>query len=229
MLENAKVDVIIPSWENNRMLEIAENSIKQNTTVDINFFKQDNSFNKGWMGFCNEGIKASLETDSKYVLLSNDDIVVSPTSDWARTMICIMDKYPTIGSIGPLSNMAMGWAGIDQLRTKDVEFTRVPYISHFFVFLRKDTIRKVGLLDTTLSGGDDLDYCFRLDQSDYMIAVTPKVFVWHHYAQTGKKMYSQWDTEEYTRKIAKGLIDKHGFKKYIYGMTGFHTGDKTWS
>lgn len=225
-----KIDVVIPSYQNESMYAIAKESIKRHTCLELRFFNQDRNINKGWMGSCNEAIKASLETDdSDYILLSNDDVIVSPVSDWGF-MAQILDRNKKIGAIGPLTNFACGWSRLNEnhIGSIGLEYYRVPYISFFYVLIRKDVIREIGLLDEKLPGGDDLDYSFRINEAGYMTCVTPKVFVWHHYGQTGKKLYGgYWDSEEHTNRINTALIHKHGFKKFIFSMSGYEEKEKT--
>jgi len=92
----------------------------------------------------------------------------------------------------------------------------VKVLSFFFVMMPLKAIQETGFFDETLPGGDDVDYCIRLRDLNYKLAVNPSVFVWHHYGQTGKNIYGEyWDSEEHTEKIKKALIDKHGFEKYV--------------
>lgn len=215
----------MPTWENDVMYNQAKQSLIHNTSKDLRFYKfKDNTINKGWIGSCNEGIKASLNSDADYVLLTNDDILASPTSDWANVMSNIMGKYEKIGALGPLSDKAMGRSKLDSNTASmgKVEFFRVPFISFFFILLRKSMIREIGTLDESLPGGDDLDYSFRINDAGYMTCVTPKVYIKHECSVTGKKLYGNyWNSSEYTEKINHALIRKHGFKRYVYGMMGY--------
>lgn len=227
-IKKDKIDCIIPSWENDALLQTAKNSIIANTTVDLRFYSFGNpAVNKGWIGFCNEGITEALKSDSEYILLSNNDIIVSPTADWGKIVIKIFKDNPKIGAIGPLTNRACGWSNLNfqNCLMSNLDCFRVPFISHFFVVLRTEAVRQVGLLDENLPGGDDLDYSIRLNSAGFYTMVTPKIYVSHEYAQTGKKIYGNyWDSEEYTEKINTALIKKHGFKKFIYMMFGYEEG-----
>lgn len=220
-----KIDCIIPSWENAEMLMAAKNSIIANTAVDLRFFSFGNAkINKGWMGFCNEGMTEALKGDSEYILLSNDDILVSPTADWGKIVLKIFEDNPKIGAVGPLTNRACGWSTLNQQNClmSGLDYLRVPFLSHFFVVLRTAVIKQIGLLDEDLPGGDDLDYSIRLNQAGFYTVVTPKIYVEHRYAQTGKKIYGNyWDSEDHTDKINTALIRKHGFKKFTYAMFGY--------
>jgi len=220
------IDVVMPTWENERMATVAKQTITQNTSLPIRFYKDEQKVtNKGWMWYCNEGLKESLDNyDSEYVLLTNDDIQVGPMTDWAIQMTMIMDKFKDIGAVGPLTNRACGWSVLNEQNCLkgNIDFFKVPYISFFFILLRKEAIKKVGYLDENLPGGDDLDLSFRLIDAGYSVAITPKVYVNHLYAQTGKRIYgSYWDSPVMSEKIHKALCDKHGFKRVICAFTGY--------
>lgn len=220
-----KIDCIVPSWENPAQLAVAKSSIAANTTIDLRFYSFGNpEINKGWMGFCNEGMTEALAGDSEYILLANDDIIVSPTTDWGKIVFRIFESNPKVGAVGPLTNRACGWSTLNfqNCLMGGMDYFRVPFLSHFFVVFRTAAVKAIGLLDENLPGGDDLDYSIRLNDAGFYTVVTPKVYVQHEYAQTGKKIYgSYWDSEGYTDKIHKALIQKHGFKRFNNAMFGY--------
>ena len=208
------------------MKQEAVQSLVQNTRMSLNIYKFPNlAINLGWIGGCNFALEKMEDCD--YVVLVNDDILMPAVCDWCENMVNVMEDNLTIGAVGPVTNNAMGWSRIAPFNCTLKRPIEVPYLAFFMVMLRTEAIRKVGLLDKDLPGGDDLDYCLRLRENGYKIAITPNVFVWHYYAQTGKKLYGNyWDSEEHTEKINNALIRKHGFKKYInskYVMEGSHT------
>jgi GT2 family glycosyltransferase len=164
---------------------------------------------------------AMQNTDSEYVLLVNDDIIMTGITDWAEQIIELMKNHK-IGSVSCLTNNAAGWGTVQNFPSNyyRLEYMRVPWLSHFFVMIKKEAIKKVGFLDDELPGGDDIDYCIRMNDAGYWCVLTPKVFCWHHYAQTGKRIFGKyWDSEEHTEKINNAMIKKHGFKKFIYTMS----------
>lgn len=223
IIQRKKIDVIMPTWENEEMAATAKQSLVETTRHELRFYKfNDTLINKGWIGYCNEGIRSSLENnDSDYILLVNDDIIMTGMTDWADKMIELMQQLK-IGSVSCLTNNAAGWGVVQNFPAAyyKLEYLRVPWLSHFFVLLKKEMIHKIGVLDESLPGGDDIDYCIRVNDAGYWCVLTPKVFCWHHYAKTGKRLFgSYWDSEEYTDKINQAIIKKHGFKKYIYTMT----------
>lgn len=171
------------------------------------------------MGGCNLGLAKAKEYD--YVILANDDILALPVNDWLKNMIEVMENKPECGALTVLTMNAMGFCRLSE-QTCSVKIPyEVPFCSFFFVMLRSSAIEKTGLLDEGLPGGDDLDYSYRLRKAGYKIGVTPSVFIWHHYAQTGRAIYGDyWDSPEHNNKIQTALIKKHGFKEYTNFMNG---------
>lgn len=209
----------MPSYQNQEMQKASLKSLVYNTSIPFDNIKLfDENINYGWMKACNMGIKESPDVD--YIVLSNDDIIVPAVCDWARVMIDIMDTKKEIGALSVLSYNVAGASRLNNDNCLMKQPYEVPWCVFFFIMLRNEAIKKIGLLDEDLPGGDDLDYCMRLREAGYKIAVTPQVFIWHHYGQTGKKVYNDWDSEEHEFNISRALIRKHGFKKYVYNKYG---------
>lgn len=190
-------------------------TLMNNTSVAIDNFAFPDRMNRGWIGGCNLGLEYSRDYD--YIILANDDILVPNVCDWGQTMISTMEANKQIGALSVLTMNAMGYARLTKENCIMRQPYEVPFCSFFFVMLRGETVKKVGLLDNDLPGGDDLDYCLRIKDAGYKVAITPQVFVWHHYGQTGKKIYGDyWDSPAYKENIDHALIRKHGFHKFTY-------------
>lgn len=216
-MSEKRILVVMPSHKNEAMKDTALKSIVNNTELKIDIFKFPDNKNRGWMSSCNLGLEKAKEYE--YIILANDDIIVPPVCDWAKSMVMVMDLNPGIGALSALSWFVMGWAKLNEQTALLKQPYQVPYCSFFFVMLRSEAVQRIGLLDESLPGGDDLDYCLRLKERGYAIAINPQVFVWHHYAQTGKKEFGNyWDSEEHTEKINQALINKHGYRKFVYNQ-----------
>ena len=221
-----KIALVMPSYQNRAMCREALTTLVNNTAEKLVIHPFEDNVNHGWIKGCNIGIEATKGTE--YVVLANDDILVPGLNDWAGTMLNVMDINKNIGALSVLTMNAMGYATLNAENCVMKTPYEVPFCSFFFVMLRREAIEKAGLLDESLPGGDDLDYCMRLREAGYKIAITPQVFIWHHYAQTGKRIFGNyWDSEEHTEKINHALIRKHGFKKFIYSKyLGLEQGGK---
>lgn len=171
--------------------------------------------NLGWMGGINGGVKWALENKpAKYFCFINDDVqIVDHDYGWITKMLLAFQK-PGIGAVGPVSNMVMGYQ-----HNKYIGYP--PYmesarLSGLCLLTTREIIEKVGLLDESLPGGDDLDMSIRIRDAGYKLCICRRTFILHHYAQTGKRVHGDyWDSRKHSEDIAGALIHKHGFKKYF--------------
>lgn len=209
-----KLLVVMPS-QNLQLKNEALATLKANTRVEFDVFEFPDSINRGWMGGCNLGIAHGID-NYEYMLFANDDILAVPCSDWAAEMLSVMDAKKDVGALSCLTVNAMGMSRINVENCTVSTAFEVPACSFFFVMMRAAAIKDAGLFDVNLPGGDDLDYCYRLRAAGYRIGITPKVFVWHHYAQTGRKVYGDyWDSAEHAEKIRFAMIKKHGYQAMV--------------
>ena len=130
-------------------------------------------------------------------------------------MITMFEYYPDVGAVGPASNAVLRWQsmGLDAR-----PYHEVSALSGFCFLTRKEIIEKIGLLDESLFGGDDIDYSIRIRDANYKLVCCRKSFVYHYYAQTGKKLHPDWDSKDWAERISLDLIRKHGFRKYYQTM-----------
>lgn len=171
--------------------------------------------NLGWMGGVNGGIEwAMAHNPAKYIGWINDDVQITDQDcGWLTKMVLVFQKEG-IGAVGPTSNAIMGYQhhghiGLPSL----VEATR---LSGMCFITKREVIEKVGRLDGSLPGGDDLDYSIRVRKAGYKLAICRRVFMFHHYATTGRKVHGQyWDSRDHTDAINNALIAKHGFMDWF--------------
>lgn len=240
---NPLVDIIIPTYDNTAIVNRAIRSVMRFTTIpyrliivnnheipgEIKLENPEGNFdfvsmlnmkeNKGWIGGINAGIrhlKQSEEGLSPYILFLNDDIqILDQQNDWLTNMIKIFEYYNDVGAVGPISNSVLKWQSLGY--TSEMEYGpyhEVSVLSGFCFLTKKEVIEKIGELDETLFGGDDLDYSIRIKQAGYRLVCCRKTFVYHYYAQTGKRLHSDWDSQEWGDKIAADIIRKHGLREY---------------
>lgn len=172
--------------------------------------------NKGWMGGINAGIKYIQENSglAKYVLFLNDDIqIIDQHFDWLSNMVNIMEYYEDVGAVGPISNAVMMRQNLQYQIGRGYQEESV--LSGFCMLVRGEVIKSVGLLDENLLGGDDVDYSIRMRDAGWKLVVCRRSFVYHYYGQTGRRLHSDWDTRDWSEKIERELIRKHGLKKLL--------------
>jgi GT2 family glycosyltransferase len=173
--------------------------------------------NKGWMGGINAGIKHIMKNEgglSKYVLFINDDIqIIDQQYSWLSNMVNVMEYYPEVGAVGPISNAVMHRQSINWNEHKPYHEESV--LSGFCFLTRREVIEKIGVLDETLFGGDDVDYSIRIREAGYKLVCCRRSFVFHYYAQTGRRLHADWDTRPWAEKIDREIIRKHGLRKLL--------------
>ena len=132
----------------------------------------------------NMGIEACPYDD--IILLNDDCVLLEPTFG---PLFEVSAKYPSVGILSPLIRGCVGnvlqryheqakwWAADETIKfvwgNKPVCFP--------CVLLRRDMIRKIGLLDETIEGYgfDDNEYCERARRMGWDTAVTSRVIVQH--------------------------------------------------
>lgn len=167
--------------------------------------------NKGWEG----GLKAALAySDAPYILFSNDDIAVpSHQKDWLTKLLAHFVD-PKVGAVGPTSNVVMGAQHVMTHDERDV--FEVPFLINFFCLIRREALDKVGGIDDTLSGGDDLDQSIRLRKSGYKLLCDRQVFIWHHGFKSGERKHgADYNSIAQVERTNFGLMMKHGLREYM--------------
>lgn len=162
-----------------------------------------NNENKWWCGGINQGIRLALESD--YTVFMNDDIVVGP--NWLEQLTSVLKYDKSVGAVGPLCSSPRDWQNYDRVKEKihpslpsvdrpredvlamnkalesfDKRYIHVKGMLAFFLTaFRTETIKQIGYLDERfLHGGDDDDYCRRLENAGYKLALSLGCYTIHH-------------------------------------------------
>jgi len=234
---NEKVDIIIPTYKNLRGIKLCLDSIKACTDLPYNIIVVNNGTDeelhkylekradiryvkKPRMNFSqgmNTGIQAG---SSKYILLMNDDIIVS--KGWLGEMVKACTEG--VGAVGPLSNCDKGWrhnynlsiGGVDLLpgmNTFEQIEPAVPQIydykspyqdvierdwtAFYCTLIPRAVINRVGLLNEDYTNsGEDVDLCRRIKKCGYRIVDTYKAFVFH-FGAVSRRLLEQEDKGSY--------------------------------
>jgi GT2 family glycosyltransferase len=153
-----------------------------------------NETNLGFAAGNNVGIWASR---GEFVVLLNNDTYV--THGWARDLIRPMLLDPTIGMTGPLTNMCgneqkigLAYSDMVEMARASADFTvrhrrqvfPIRCLAFFCVAIRRKVIDAIGALDEAYTVGyfEDDDYCRRVEEAGYRLAVCDDVFVHHHHS-----------------------------------------------
>lgn len=147
--------------------------------------------NLGYPAACNVGISAA---EGKVVCLLNNDIIL--TEGWADRCMAHLGKYDLVG---PISNYVAGlqqglipeYDGYDSLEREANAFYKsnagkskeVGWLIGFCLFIKRDVVEKVGLLDHETFGygnSEDLDFCYSARRAGFKCGIAQDVYI-HHF------------------------------------------------
>lgn len=210
--------ILVDNASNNETVEYLNSLCETNKRTKVFF----NSTNLGFPKGVNQGINLA---SGKYVLIANNDIVV--TKDWLVRMIEVAESENEIGLVGPISNAVSGvqldktakYDSIAQMHKyakqnqkkncqKIIEFPRVAFLC---TLIKKEVIEKIGGLDERFSPGnfEDDDFCLRAQTSGYKTVIVQDVFI-HHY---GSKSFKANGLDDYAKRLEHNkevFIEKWG-------------------
>lgn len=157
--------------------------------------------NLGFAGGCNVGIRHVLENGAAYVWLLNNDTTVD--AEALGAMVEMADGDVKLGAVGSAIYskaeadrlLAWGggyinfWLGRSRHFLGSVPNDRIEFLTGASLLLRRAALESVGLLDEGFfMYWEDGDYCFRLRQAGWNLAVAGDSLVWHkEQGSVGKK------------------------------------------
>ena len=181
----------------------------------------------GYAGAANRGLRHG---SADYVVLLNSDTIVPRL--WIEGLLDAMASGDNVGMVGPLSNAA-SWQSVPELSDADGwkvnelpagynvddfgelvhalsarRFPRVAFLNGFCLMLRRSVVERVGLLDEAAfpqGYGEEDDYCLRMREAGYELAVADHCFVYH-----AKSKSFGARREALARAGGEALVAKHG-------------------
>ena len=187
-----------------------------------------NSPAKGYTKSANLGL---LESKTKFVVLMNSDVIVTP--GWLEKMNSIFFLDSRIGMVGPLSNTA-SWQSIPELfenndwaknslpedysinKFSDLllkylfpVFPEVPFLNGFCMMIRKELFADIGYFDEEafpIGYGEEDDFVLRARQAGWQIRWADNTYLFH--AQS--RSFTDKKRLELSSFGTKSLIAKHG-------------------
>lgn len=162
-----------------------------------------NTENKGYAGGNNDGIRLAK---GQYVVLLNNDTLVGP--GWLAPMLNLLSTHRNVGLVGPLTNSAGNEQRVNLPNLNEKNFVEVAgqyavlqrgrwfetdKLGFFCVVGRRELFEKNGLLDEQFGIGmfEDDDYCVRVRQAGYKLAIVEDGFVYHKGSMSFKKLPSE--------------------------------------
>ena len=180
-----------------------------------------NDTNLGFARANNMGLK---QASGEFLVLLNNDTVL--TRGWLSSLIRHLYRDPDIGLIGPVTNeigneakVPVGYAQLEDMpqwaasyvRQNDNRLFNIPMLAMFCVALRREVLKRVGLLDEDFEIGmfEDDDYAHRVRQNGYKVVCACDSFV-HHFGQASFKMLSSKKYLEIFEKNRRTYENKWG-------------------
>jgi len=163
--------------------------------------------NLGFVGGNNLGIDYALSILADYILLLNNDTLVSP--DFLTKLVEVLESDPGVGMAGPLiyyykdpgiiwsAGGEVNWklgdssmVGLDQV--DQGQFGTQPYSVDFLtgcaMLLPVEVIQKVGKLDTRFFAYyEDTEWCIRIAKAGFTLKVVPQAKIWHKISKEARE------------------------------------------
>ena len=148
--------------------------------------------NLGFSGGNNVGIRRALSEGADYVWLLNNDTTVDPTA--LRALVERAEADPKVGAVGsaiydvaePKRLQAWGgghvnfWLGRSRNFLSPLSDEKIEFLSGTSLLLRRPVLESLGLFDEGyFFYWEDTDYCFRVRQAGWRLAVAGGSRVWH--------------------------------------------------
>ena len=161
-----------------------------------------NEDNLGFAAANNQGLAIA---DGEYLVLLNNDTVVTP--GWIGTLYRHLERDSTLGIIGPVTNnignearIQIQYSDMEEMVEESQKYTRMHIgklhkmhtAAFFCVMMPRHIYEKVGPLDEAFGRGffEDDDYCRRIQHHGYSVACAEDVFIHHHLSASFNKLRS---------------------------------------
>lgn len=138
-----------------------------------------NEENEGFAKACNRGGRA---VESRYVLLLNNDLTLSPGS--LAAMVAYADAHPRVGAVTPVmcwpdgrpQGPRLGWRGLLK-----GEAVRLSFAPGTCLLLRREALDGIDWLDEAFFFyNEDIDLSWRLKKAGWDLVCLTRVKVLHH-------------------------------------------------
>jgi GT2 family glycosyltransferase/glycosyltransferase involved in cell wall biosynthesis len=196
--------------------------LQQISRADKNVNVVLNSTNYGFPKAINQGIKIA---EGKYILIANNDIVITKNS--IKRMIEISESDEKIGIVGPISNIVSGMQHDKEAKYDSIEemhkyaeriseknkgqVQQFPRVAFLCTLIKREVIEKIGGLDERFSPGnfEDDDFCLRAQLAGYKTVIAKDVFI-HHYGSKSFKANGEKAYAERMQINQKKFVNKWG-------------------
>lgn len=169
--------------------------------------------NLGFAGGCNYGIALALQADADYVLLLNNDTIVS--SDFLSTLVDYARTVPELGVLAPLicyvDQPEQVWFGgahmslsLGLFRHRYYKQPRsqvppqayaTPFVSGCCMLIPARILRSSGAFDAGyFAYFEDVDFCLRLRKAGLAVICLPSSVIWHKVSVSTRRNLAEGTT-----------------------------------
>ncbi|MFH1858709.1 MAG: glycosyltransferase family 2 protein [Patescibacteria group bacterium] len=235
-----KVFIIILNWNNwpdvkecleslknndypNYEVVIVDNDSKEKPQASDGVKVIYNNKNLGFSGGNNVGIKYALKQDTDYILLLNDDTIVTP--DFLSKMVKAAESDSKIGMVGSkiyfykdrnklwfaggiinwLYNKGemKGYNEIDKGQYDQPDIQESSYLTGCCLLVKRMVIEKIGLLpEEYFAYYEDTDWSLAAQKAGFKTVFVPKARIWHK----GSKSSREFSKPYIYYHVRNGLI-----------------------
>jgi len=174
--------IIIDNGSEKKTKEFLEDFVKQNREQKIELYR--NEENEGFVKAVNRGMKAG---NAEYICILNNDTIV--TNGWLSEMVSIGESSPKIGIINPSSNNLGQKPGknvtieafLQTMIANKGKYADLGTALGFCMLIKKEVVKRIGLLDEIYSPGnfEDTDFSLRAREAGYTAVRSMAAYVYH--------------------------------------------------
>lgn len=206
------IDIVIPHFGNDELLERCLASIEANTQVEHRVIVVDNNKeNRGFAAACNEGIR---QGSGEYVVLLNNDTEVP--EGWLANMRRVLEADDEVAVVGPLSTAKTQWQWThnvgqwlernvptdDYVTSAERDFPKP--LAFWCAIFPRQMLDHIGLLDEQFfMYCEDDDWCLRAKQTGYHMALDLATVVSHDHRTNYTPKTRRIHQESYRKFLAK--------------------------
>lgn len=168
-----------------------------------------NDENLGFIKATNQGIKAST---APYVVLMNND--TEAVHGWLQKLSEPLYLSGKTALSGPLTTTPLSWQGKYPKGRRGYVIRTRGMLAFFCTMFKREVFEHVGLLDETfgVGFGDDDDYCRRVLDTGYNMALVQDLVIPHHHRTTFKQLYSKGTISMLQDNAINHFYQKHNIK-----------------
>jgi len=193
-------------------------------SVDITI----NKINLGFSKANNVGIKKAMrKCNPDYILLLNDDTEVTQ-KNWLKKMVEVGESnkksgilgckiiYPD-GSLQNIGGYVRKWEIVKELNQNIKDVIEVDQVMGGFLLIKKEVIKKIGLLDEIYTPYllEDTDYCLRAKENNFKILSVGSVEIIH---KKGKSIDSLKGKKKIFIRFKNDIIFSFRHLKFVYAL-----------